>query len=161
MEWKPTNLPYAINLDTIAILKKLALTHRSLAELKGTAQSIPRQEVLINSIAIQEAKDSSEVENIVTTHDELYKSSLQVNQYLTAQSKEVQNYIAALKRGFAIVKEKQVLTINGILEIQEVLEQNNAGLRKVPGTNLKNQKTGEVVFEPARKSFWKFLRERY
>ena len=148
MKWKPTNLPYAINLDTIEILKKLDLTHRSLAELKGTAQSIPRQEVLINSIAIQEAKDSSEVENIVTTHDELYKSSLQVNQYLTAQSKEVQNYIAALKRGFAIVKEKQVLTINGILEIQEVLEQNNAGLRKVPGTNLKNQTTGEIVFEP-------------
>ena len=148
MKWKPTNLPYAINLDTIAILKKLAVTHRSLAELKGTAQSIPRQEVLINSIAIQEAKDSSEVENIVTTHDELYKSSLQVNHYLTAQSKEVQNYIAALKRGFAIVKEKQVLTINGILEIQEVLEQNNAGLRKVPGTNLKNQTTGEIVFEP-------------
>jgi Fic family protein len=104
--------------------------------------------VLINSIAIQEAKDSSEVENIVTTHDELYKSSLQVSHYLTAQSKEVQNYIAALKRGFAIVKEKQVLTINGILEIQEVLEQNNAGLRKVPGTNLKNQTTGEIVFEP-------------
>ena len=61
MKWKPTNLPYAINLDTIAILKKLAITHRSLAELKGIAQSIPRQEVLINSIAIQEAKDSSEV----------------------------------------------------------------------------------------------------
>ena len=51
MKWKPTNLPYSINLDTIAILKKLAVTHRSLAELKGTAQSIPRQEVLINSIA--------------------------------------------------------------------------------------------------------------
>jgi Fic family protein len=148
MKWKSTNLPYAINLDTIAILKKLVVTHRSLAELKGIAQSIPRQEVLINSIAIQEAKDSSEVENIVTTHDELYKSSLQVNQYLTAQSKEVQNYIAALKRGFAIVKEKRVLTINGILEIQEVLEQNNAGLRKIPGTSLKNQTTGEIVFEP-------------
>jgi Fic family protein len=148
MKWQPTNLPYETNLDTIAILKKLAVAHRSLAELKGIAQSIPKQEVLINTLALQEAKDSSEVENIVTTHDELYKSSLFVNQYISPQSKEVQNYVAALKRGFEIVKSKQVLTVNGILEIQEVLEKNNAGLRKVPGTNLKNQKTGEIVFEP-------------
>ncbi len=148
MKWQPSNLPYNINLDTIPILKKLAIAHRSLAELKGIAQSIPKQEVLINTLALQEAKDSSEVENIVTTHDELYKSSLQVNNYFSPQSKEVQNYVAALKRGFEIVKTKQVLTVNGIIEIQEVLEKNNAGLRKVPGTSLKNQKTGEVVFEP-------------
>ena len=148
MNWQPKHLPYDTNLDTIAILKKLAIAHRSLAELKGIAQSIPKQEILINSLALQEAKDSSEVENIVTTHDELYKSSLQVNSYISPQSKEVQNYVAALKRGFEIVKTKQVLTINGILEIQEVLEKNNAGLRKVPGTTLKNQKTGEVIFEP-------------
>ena len=148
MNWQPKQLPYDTNLDTIAILKKLAVAHRSLAELKGIAQSIPKQEILINSLALQEAKDSSEVENIVTTHDELYKSSLQVNSYISPQSKEVQNYVAALKRGFEIVKTKQVLTINGILEIQEVLEKNNAGLRKVPGTTLKNQKTGEVIFEP-------------
>jgi Fic family protein len=148
MKWKPTILPYEINIETIAILKKMAVAHRSLAELKGIAQSIPKQEILINSISIQEAKDSSEVENIVTTHDELYKSSLEEKQYLTAQSKEVQNYIAALKRGFDLVKQKQVLSINTILEIQEVLEENNAGLRKVPGTSLKNQKTGEIIFEP-------------
>lgn len=150
MTWQPTHLPYDTNLDTIAILKKLAVAHRSLAELKGVAQSIPRQEVLINTLTLQEAKDSSEVENIVTTHDELYKSSLQVNQYISAESKEVQNYIAALKRGFEIVKTKQLLTVNGILEIQEVLEKNNAGLRKVPGTNLKNQQTGEIVYEPSQ-----------
>jgi len=148
MNWQPKHLPYDTNLDTIAILKKLAIANRSLAELKGIAQSIPKQEILINSLALQEAKDSSEVENIVTTHDELYKSSLLVNSYISPQSKEVQNYVAALKRGFEIVKTKQVLTINGILEIQEVLEKNNAGLRKVPGTTLKNQKTGEVIFEP-------------
>lgn len=152
MNWQPTNLPYDTNLDTIQILKKLATTHRSLAELKGIAQSIPKQEILINTLVLQEAKDSSEVENIVTTHDELYKSSLQVNQYVSPQNKEVQNYVAALKRGFEIVKTKQVLTVNGILEIQEVLEKNNAGLRKVPGTSLKNQKTGEIIFEPPQDS---------
>ena len=148
MNWTPTFLPHDVNLDTIAILKKLAVAHRSLAELKGIAQSIPKQEILINTLAMQEAKDSSEVENIVTTHDELYIGSLQVKEYTSQQTKEVQNYVAALKRGFELVKTRQVLTLNGILEIQEVLEKNNAGLRKLPGTNLKNQKTGEIIFEP-------------
>jgi Fic family protein len=129
-------------------LKKLAVAHRYLAELKGIAQSIPKQEILINTLALQEAKDSSEVENIVTTHDEIYKSSLFVNQYISPQSKEVQNYVAALKRGFEIVTTKRVLTVNGIVEIQAVLEKNNAGLRKVPGTSLKKKKKGEVIFEP-------------
>lgn len=147
-DWQPTNLPYPIDLETKAVLKKLTGAHRALAELKGIALSIPKQEILINTLALQEAKDSSEVENIVTTHDELYKSSLEVGEAISAQSKEVQNYIAALKRGFAIVKRTELLTINSILEIQEVLEQNSAGLRKQPGTSLKNQKTGEIVYEP-------------
>lgn len=148
MNWEPSFLPLAFDLETKTVLKKLAGVHRALAELKGTAQSIPKQDILINTLALQEAKDSSEVENIVTTHDELYKSTLYVNRYLSAQTKEVQNYVSALKRGFEIVKTKKVLSINGILEIQEVLEKNNAGLRKIPGTNLKNQTTGEVVFTP-------------
>jgi Fic family protein len=146
--WQPTNLPHSIDLETKAILKKLTGAHRALAELKGIALSIPKQEILINTLALQEAKDSSEIENIVTTHDELYKSSLEVGDAISAQSKEVQNYIAALKKGFAIVKKTELLTVNSILEIQEVLEQNNAGLRKQPGTSLKNQKTGEIVYEP-------------
>ncbi|MFN5416642.1 MAG: Fic family protein [Flavobacteriia bacterium] len=148
MTWEPTFLPLTFDVETKAVLKKLAGAHRALAELKGTAQSIPKQDILINTLALQEAKDSSEVENIVTTHDELYKSTLNVNNYFSSETKEVQNYVSALKRGFEIVKTKKVLTINGILEIQEVLEKNNAGLRKIPGTNLKNQATGEVIFTP-------------
>lgn len=148
MNWKPDNLPYNVELESKRVLKRLSGAHRSLAELKGIAQSIPRQDILINSLILQEAKDSSEVENIVTTHDELYKSTLNLNNYISPQAKEVQNYIAALKKGFEIVKTKKVLTTNGILEIQEVLEKNNAGLRKLPGTTLKNQITGEIVYEP-------------
>jgi len=148
MKWQPTNISVNQDLETNAVLKKLTTAHRWLAELKGIAQSIPRQDILINTLVLQEAKDSSEVENIVTTHDELYKSSLKMAQYISPKSKEVENYIAALKRGFDIVRTKKVLTTNGIIEIQEVLEKNNAGLRKIPGTNLKNQITGEVVYEP-------------
>jgi Fic family protein len=147
MSWKPSYLPVGMEIETKAVLKKLTGAHRALAELKGIAQSIPRQDILINSLIVQEAKDSSEVENIVTTHDELYKGSLEVSEYISPQSKEVQNYISALKRGFDIVKSKKALTTNGILEIQEILEKNSAGLRKIPGTSLKNQ-FGEIVYEP-------------
>jgi len=148
MSWKPHYLPYNIELETKAVLKKLAGAHRALAELKGVAQSIPRQDILINTLALQEAKDSSGVESIVTTQDELYKSSLGLEKFVSPAAKEVQNYVVAMKRGFALVEKNKLITTNNIIEIQEVLEQNKAGLRKVPGTNLKNQKTGEVVYEP-------------
>ena len=76
MSWKPTELPDNVEYETKPVLKKLAGAHRALAELKGVALTIPKQEILINTLALQEAKDSSELENIVTKHDELYKVSL-------------------------------------------------------------------------------------
>lgn len=148
MSWQPLNLPYKQDFETKAVLKKLLTANKALAELKGVAQSIPQQEILINMLAIEEALDSSEVENIVTTHDEVYKSTLEDSNYIAPATKEVKNYIEALKLGAAIVKEKKVLTVNSILSIQEVLEKNKAGLRKVPGTTLKNAQTGAVVFQP-------------
>lgn len=144
----PQPLPVKEDIETKAVLKKVAMAHRALAELKGVANSIPRQDILINSLGLQEAKDSSEIENIVTTHDELYRTNIGITKKVNLETKEVKNYVSALKRGYELVKTKQVLTTNSILEIQAVLEQNNAGLRKLPGTNLKNQQTGEVVYEP-------------
>jgi len=148
MSWKPSYLPYEKDLETKAVLKKLARAHRALAELKGVAQTIPKQEILINTLIIQEAKDSSEIENIVTTHDELYKSSLGFEKFISPAAKEVQNYIAAIKRGFSIVSKQKILSTNNIIEIQEILEDNKAGLRKIPGTTLKNEQTGELIYEP-------------
>jgi len=148
MSWELGKLPFETDVETKPVLKKLAKAHRALAELKGVAQTIPRQDILINSLIIQEAKDSSEVENIVTTHDELYRSNLQLEKAISPGTKEVQNYVSALKKGFELVKTKGVLTSNNIIEIQEVLEQNNAGFRKVPGTNLKNQLTGDIIYTP-------------
>jgi Fic family protein len=147
MTWKPSMLPYPVEYETRAVLKKLASAHRALAELKGVAQSIPRPEILINTLALQEAKDSSEVENIVTTHDELFKSSLGLELWTTPASKEVQNYAAALGRGFQLVVGNKFITTNNILEIQGVLEANQAGLRRVPGTTLKDE-SGRVVYIP-------------
>lgn len=148
MSWQPTSLPYPVDLETKGVLKALNGAHRALAELKGVARSIPRQDILINSLAIQEAKDSSEVENIVTTHDELFRSTLDLDYDISPQAKEVKNYIAALKRGFDIVTQKRLLTSNHIIQIQGMLEANDAGFRRLPGTALKNQQTGEVVYTP-------------
>lgn len=151
MSWKPQNLPYSQALESIKVLKLLPEAHRALAELKGVAQSIPRQDILINTLAIQEAKDSSAVENIVTTHDEIYKASMGIENITSSQAKEVQNYITAMKKGFALVKQHNFLTLNHIKEIQDILENNTAGFRKVSGTTLKNQDTNQVVYTPPKR----------
>ncbi len=145
---KLDKLPYPFDLETIPVLKALPAAHAALAELKGIALTIPNQSILINTLGIQEAKDSSAVENIITTHDELYKSELQTNTNLSPAAKEVQNYIAALKRGYDLVLEKGLITESVILEVQQVLEKNSAGYRKLPGTALKNVQTGEIVYTP-------------
>jgi len=133
--------------DSPIILKKLAESSRLLAELKGVAVSIPNQGILINTLGLQEAKDSSEIENIVTTHDELFKNDLLPESVNSSDTKEVLRYRQALRVGFKQVSETDLLTNNHILLIQAELEQNNAGFRKLPGTSLKNLQ-GEVIYEP-------------
>lgn len=140
-------LPPEDNFRTVRILEQLARTNRALAELKGYARTIPNQHILINAITINEAKDSSEIENIVTTHDEIYKAMTQSN-YKNESAKEVVDYRSAIWRGYNLVKEKEIITTNILVEIQAIIEHNNAGIRKIPGTVLKNSKTGEVVYTP-------------
>lgn len=138
-----------INLvETRPVLKKLASAHRYLAELKGVAHTIPNQTILINTLALQEAKDSSAIENIVTTHDDLYKAELFSDSFNDAATKEVSRYADALKHGFNLVQEYRLLTLNHILEIQQRLEKNDAGIRKLPGTALVNQTSGNVIYTP-------------
>ena len=141
-------LPVEKDLETKKILKKLATAHRALAELKGVATSIPNESILINTLGLQEAKDSSAIENIITTHDDLYKAELNVKDIKSLNAKEVHNYIEALKKGFSLTSERKLITNNIIVEIQSLLENNNAGFRKVPGTSLKNASTGEIIYTP-------------
>jgi Fic family protein len=147
MTWSLIPLPYGDEFETRTILKQLPAAHSALAELKGLVYSIPNYEILLNTLAIQEAKDSSAVENIITTHDELFKSDLEFES-MSPAIKEVQNYVAAMKRGFELVSTKGMLTHQIILEIQETLEGNNVGFRKLPGTVLKNAQTGDTVYLP-------------
>ena len=141
-------LPVDVDLETRAVLKKTASAHRYLAELKGMAATIPNETILISTLTLQEAKDSSEIENIITTHDDLYKSELFSDFITSPAAKEVGNYAAALQKGFAQVRKSRLLTVNHILEIHKELEQNDAGIRKLPGTELKNERTGATIYTP-------------
>ncbi len=138
------------------ILKKLATASRKLAELKGVAGTIPNQSILINTLGLQEAKDSSAIENIITTHDQLFRDDLlPANQHSSA-GKKVLRYRQALWVGFEAVREKGLLTQNHILEIQAELEQNHAGLRRLPSTVLKDS-FGHVVYTPPAPELLKTL----
>ncbi len=141
-------LPIKKDIESKTILRKTASAHRALAELKGFVSSIPNENILINTLGLQEAKDSSAIENIITTHDDIFKAELNLDGFKSLNAKEVQNYISALKKGFSLISENKILTNNDIIQIQSELEKNNAGFRKVPGTALKNATTGEIVYTP-------------
>ena len=148
MAYKIPHLPLDFDLETKAILKKIAAARSALAEMKGAALSIPNQSILISTLSLQEAKDSSAIENIITTHDELYQGDYLKKEFKSIASKEVHNYAEALRWGFETVRQKGILTNNHIIRMQATLEENDAGFRKVPGTELKNEQTGEIVYSP-------------
>ena len=148
MNYQIPQLPLSQDIETKAVLKQAAKAHRRLAELKGVALTIPNEQILISTLTLQEAKDSSAIENIVTTYDEIFKAELYIENLRSPAAKEVQRYANALRKGFGLVREHKILTNNFILQIQEELEHNKAGFRSVPGTALKNQQTGETVYTP-------------
>lgn len=148
MKYNLKPLPPKVELETKAVLKKASAAHRYLAELKGMAKTIPNENILINTLALQEAKDSSAIENIITTHDEMYKAQLFQEMFISASAKEVSRYANALINGFQLVRKNKILTENFIHEIQVILEKNDAGYRRLPGTILINEKTGETVYTP-------------
>ena len=146
-EFIPNNLPYDQDLETKDILKQSILANKALAELKGVSGTIPNQAILINALSLQEAKDSSEIENIITTHDELYQALI-TQDHIPAQTKEVQSYSDALYYGFDKVLENKLLLTKDIIKMQQIIKQNDAGVRKQSGTVLSNQQTGEVTYIP-------------
>lgn len=136
------------DLESKKVLRKAAEAHRYLAELKGVAATIPNQEILIDTLALQEARESSAIENIISTLSEIYQSNAQSNTYINPSAKEVHAYARALRKGYELVTQHDLLTINHILEIHSIIEQNSAGFRRLPGTGLMNERTGQVVYTP-------------
>jgi len=140
------DIPNPASLEVKAVWQGLAEAHRHLAELKGLCEALPNRAILLDTLSIQEAKDSSEIENIITTHDELY--AYDPRGAASAAAKEVQNYIAALRVGSADVAASGLIRLSTILRVQAAVEMNNAGFRRLPGTVLKNETTGVTVYEP-------------
>lgn len=141
-------LPLAFDVESKEILRQVNKANRALAELKGVATTIPNEAILINTLTLQEAKESSEIENIVTTQDDLYKAEIDVGkQLITAATKEVLRYRETLQLGFQLVKEEAQLSNKIVKKIQMYLVGNQAGFRSQAGTMLKNGQ-GKTVYTP-------------
>lgn len=145
-----TKLPFPddASLESVELLKKVAKAHRYLAELKGVAQTIPNEGILISTLTLQEAKDSSAIENIFTTHDQLFQADVVQGQKINQSAKEVENYRASLWESYRQTRKTDLIRFEDILRIQAVIEPNKSGIRKLPGTVIGNSKTGQVIYTP-------------
>ncbi len=149
---KPYNdlplLPPKIEIETRTVLKKAISANRALAELKGVGETIPNQAILINSLVLQEAKASSEIENIITTNDALFRAFAVKMTSVDPATKEVLHYREALWEGFNLLKERELLTTNLFIKVVQTIKQNSAGIRRTPGTKVANAATGEAIYTP-------------
>jgi len=118
-KYKLDKLPFKTDVETKQVLRKLSVARAALAELKGVSATVPNVGILLNTLALQEAKDSSAVENIITTHDELFRAELNMQLVKNVAAKEVQYYALALKKGFEFVKENKIITNSLILSIHK------------------------------------------
>ena len=142
-------LPPPVELETVKVLKALNLASRALADLKGQAHIIPNQGILIDTLVLQEAKASSEVENIVTTQDELFQADVFPDDPQSPAAKEVARYRDALRLGFSKLLDTGGLIPNStLIEMFRLLKDRDDGFRVTPGTALKNDRNGDIVFVP-------------
>lgn len=141
-------LPPQADIEPKAVLRKAIAANRELARLKGYCSLLPNETILLNTIVLKEARASSEIENIITTQDELYRALVADERQITPETKEVLNYRSAVWRGYRLLQETDLLTTRTIIAIQEELEGNSAGIRRLPGTALRNDRTGEAVYTP-------------
>jgi Fic family protein len=124
-------LPPATEVETAAILKKAIAASRALAELKGMAERMPNQAMLIDSLVLQEARASSEIENILTTNDELFKAASDEALPASAEAKEVLRYRQALNHGFLQIKERPLAT-GLFIEVAQLIKQTDFSVRRTP-----------------------------
>lgn len=139
-------------IESVIILKQLVKSSVALAELKGMVNILPNPEILLNAVILKEARASSEIENVITTQDKLYQALSAKGDQIDTSIKEVLRYREAMLFGYRTIQQKNILTTNIIIEIQQILEENNAGIRKLPGTALRNSATGKVIYTPPDKS---------
>ena len=138
-------------IETVKVLRQLVKSSVALAELKGLAMTLPNPSILLNAVLLREARVSSEIENVITTQDKLYQALSAKGIEPDPATKEVLRYREATLFGFNFIKQKGFLSTNAIIEIQKILKENNAGIRKLPGTALRNAATNKVIYTPPDK----------
>ena len=148
---KPYNdlplLPPNVELENSKILKAAIDANKALAELKGIAKTIPNQAILINTLPLQEAKSSSEIENVLTTNDQLFEALASKSKDTDAQTKEVLRYKEALWEGYNRLKKNNLLTTNLFISIFQKIKKTTAEIRNTPGTKISTSR-GEVIYTP-------------
>lgn len=143
------DLPPKQNLETPEIFRLTIKANKLLAELKGYCQTLPNPDLLLNTIVLQESKESSAIENIVTTQDELYKASLNITDRIkNPAAKEVIQYREAMYWGLEQIKNNEIITTNLLVGIMQKLRATNENIRKNLGTKLANPSTNAVVYTP-------------
>jgi len=149
---KPYNelplLPPKAEIETKPILRKTITAGRALAELKGLGATIPNQSVLVTSLILQEARSSSEIENIVTTNDSLFRAFTANTGKIDPATKEVLRYREALWEGFADLKKRPILSTNLFIKLVQIIRENQSGIRNFPGTAVSNAATGQIIYMP-------------
>ena len=141
-------LPPKAEIETKSVLKKAISAGRVLAELKGLGGSIPNQSMLVNTVILQEAQASSEIENIVTTNDALFKAATSDTPSVDAATKEVLRYREALWAGYHALKKRSLLTTNLFVDVVQTIKRNDAGIRNLTGTTIADQRNGRVIYTP-------------
>jgi Fic family protein len=152
--WRPDRpwnqlppLPPATELETRPVLKTCITARAALAELKQAAELIPNQAMLINTLPLLEAKDSSEIENIVTTADELFQYAQSGDQHANAATKEALRYRTALYLGHQSLAHRPLCTATAV-EICRTIKASDLDIRRTPGTQLVNDRTGSIIYTP-------------
>ncbi|MEQ8364301.1 MAG: Fic family protein [Cyclobacteriaceae bacterium] len=140
--------PIREKVETIKVLRQLVKSSIALAELKGLAATLPNPAILLNAVVLKEARASSEIENVVTTQDKLYQAISAKGVEADPSTKEVLRYREAVLYGTRFIKQKGFLSTNAIVAVQKILEENNAGIRKLPGTALRNATTDKIIYTP-------------
>ncbi|MCD4745941.1 MAG: Fic family protein [Bacteroidales bacterium] len=140
-------LPPMLELETKKVLLKAISASRALAQLNGAMINLPNPRLFLDAIHLQEAKASSEIENIITTNDDLYKSVVAEKKIENPATKEVLSYKEALWKGLERLDSRPFITTNLCIEIVQCIKQNSSGIRVTPGTTLSNTQ-GEVIYTP-------------
>lgn len=140
-------LPPQAELETKEILTKTIRASRALAQLNGAIRNLPNPSLFLDTLHLQEAKASSEIENIITTNDDLYQAVVADKKFDNAATKEVISYKEAIWLGFSRLDQRPFITTNLCIELVQCIKQNTAGIRTTPGTTLSNPQ-GEVIYTP-------------